>query len=51
MTIYENKLSSYQKNQDAIISAKELEEWHLIGLLDHSIDISGNSQSVTNTTF
>ncbi|MEE6161040.1 2OG-Fe(II)-dependent halogenase WelO5 family protein [Cylindrospermopsis raciborskii G7] len=38
MTIYENKLSSYQKNQDAIISAKELEEWHLIGLLDHSID-------------
>ena len=38
MTIYENKLGSYQKNQDAIISTKELEEWHLIGLLDHSID-------------
>lgn len=38
MTVYENKLGSYKKNQDAIISAKELEEWHLIGLLDHSID-------------
>lgn len=38
MTVYENKLGSYKKNQDAIIYAKELEEWHLIGLLDHSID-------------
>jgi hypothetical protein len=38
MTVPENKLGSYQKKQDTIISAKELEEWHLIGLLDRSID-------------
>ncbi|CBN58616.1 MULTISPECIES: 2OG-Fe(II) oxygenase [Kamptonema] len=38
MTVYENKLGSYKTNQDALLSAKNLEEWHLIGLLDHSID-------------
>src|SRR5919199_2272448 len=38
MSVSENKLGSYKKNQDAIIYAKDLEEWHLIALLDHSID-------------
>jgi len=39
MTAYENKLSGDNKTtQDAVLSAKELEEWHLLGLLDHSID-------------
>jgi hypothetical protein len=38
MTVSENKLSSDRQKQGNIISAKDLEEWHLIGILDHSID-------------
>lgn len=38
MILSKNKLNSDRQKQGNIISTKELEEWHLIGILDHSID-------------
>ena len=38
MTVHENKLGSYQVKQDTIISAKELEEWHLTAIPNSNFD-------------